>query len=129
ALRVPAHPGPRFPSGRAAILGAVRSCPPPSRDGPPGGRFDPVSTAANRLRPLPDVRAPPGRAETAREPVPRHAGQHAGAEQRRRRAEQLQHVRQTPPDPPPPGGGPNHRLQVTARPPRAPAPPPPPHPP
>src|SRR5262249_34586260 len=97
------------------------SCSTPFLDGPPGGRFDTVSTAANRLRPLPDGRAPSGRAENAREPVRRHAGQHAGAEQRRGRSEQLQHVRQTPPDPRPPSGSPNPRVKVTAGQSRAPA--------
>jgi hypothetical protein len=81
---------------------------------PPGRRFDAIPVAADRLRPLPDESAPPGtRVDPAREPVPRHARQDAGAEQRRRGAKQLEHLRQPSPDPWLPGGDPHHRCEVT----------------
>ena len=50
----------------------------------------------------------------AREPVPRQPGQDAGAEQRRRGAEQVQHLRQPSPDPRLRRGDPHHRSDVTA---------------
>ena len=50
----------------------------------------------------------------ARESVPRQAGQDAGAEQRRRGAEQVENLHQTPPDPRPPCADPHHPGDVAA---------------
>ena len=72
-----------------------------------GGR-EPPSSASGPARPS---GSPP---RLAREPVPRQAGQDAGAEQRRRGAEQVEHLRQPSPDPRPPRGGPHHPGDVAA---------------
>ena len=67
------------------------------------------------IRPLPEQRDPPAACVgLAREPVPRQAGQDAGAEQRRRGAEQVEHLLQPSPHPRLPRGGPHHPGDVTA---------------
>src|SRR5271166_1889398 len=67
------------------------------------------------MRPLAESReSPAAHAGRTSEPVPRQAGQDAGAEQRRGGAEQVENLRQTLPDPRPPCADPHHPGEVAA---------------